>query len=114
MLAKKYRLARNKDFARISRQGKAVFGRELSLKWIKNDLPYSRFGIIVSLKVDKKANVRNRIKRRIRAVLKEYLTQFVRGYDFLILTRTGIKELDYHQIKDRMLKHFQKGDLIVN
>lgn len=112
MLSRKYRLARNKDFARVSQQGKAIFGREISLKWTKNNLSYSRFGIVVSLKVDKKANVRNKIKRRIRAALKEYLVQLVQGYDFLILTRAEIKELDYSQIKDRMLKYFQKGKLI--
>ncbi|MDD4996076.1 MAG: ribonuclease P protein component [Patescibacteria group bacterium] len=112
MLPKKYRLVKNNDFARVAQKGKMIFGQEVSLKWIKNDLNYSRFGITVSLKVDKRAVMRNKIKRRIRAILKKYLLQFVLGYDFLILTRPKIKELDFQQIESAILKIFKKGGLI--
>lgn len=112
MLSKQYRLTKNRDFIRASQRGRAVFSREISLKWIKNGLEYSRFGITVSLKVDKRAVVRNKIKRRIRAILKEYLSHFVPGYDFLVLTQPAIKELNYSQIKGAILKLFQKGKLI--
>lgn len=110
MLAKEYRLTKNNDFARVAQRGKAVFGREISLKWIKNDLDHSRFGIVVSLKIDKRAAVRNRVKRRIRAILKKHLSEFVSGYDFLFLTQPMVKMLDYHGIEAVILKIFgQKG-----
>ena len=82
------------------------------MKYIKNNLDYSRFGIIVSLKVSKKAVIRNKIKRRIRAILKENLFNIVQGYDFMILTKSGIEGLDYSQIKNKLLKLFQKQNLI--
>lgn len=113
MLAKRYRLTKNKDFAKVAQQGQVVFSRALGLKWIKNNLPYSRFGIVVSLKVDKKAVVRNKVKRRIRAVLKENLSKIVKGCDFLILTKPEIKELDYQQIKDKLLNLLERNDLFI-
>ena len=114
MIPKQYRLTKDKDFAKVAKQGKAIFGRGLGLKYIKNNLSYSRFGITVSLKVDKKAVVRNKIKRRIKAILKGDLFKIAKGYDILILTRAEIKDSDYSQIKDKLLKLFQKGKLIKN
>ena len=112
MLPRQHRLTKNKDFARVAQQGKVIFGRELGLKYIKNDLAFSRFGVVVSLKISKKAVVRNKIKRRIRAILKENLSKITSGYDFMILTRLGVKDLDYSQIKDKFLRLFQKEKLI--
>ena len=112
MLPKQYRLTKNKDFARVAQQGKIIFSHVLNLKFIKNNLNYSRFGIIVSLKVSKKAVIRNKIKRRIRAILKENLFNIIQNYDFMILTKSGIENLDYSQIKSVLLKLFQKQNLI--
>ncbi len=113
MLAKRYRLSKNKDFAKLARRGQAAFVRDLGFKWIKNNLPYSRFGIVVSLKVDKRAVVRNRVKRVIRAILKENLSQIVKGYDFLILTKAGIKESNYREIKNKLLNILKRNDLVI-
>ena len=63
MLPKKHRLKKNNDFADVAKNGKAFFSREISLKWIENNLPFSRFGITVSLKVDKRATTRNKINK---------------------------------------------------
>jgi len=112
MLPKKYRLIKNNDFAEVAQKGKAVFGREISLKWTENNLSFPRFGIVVSLKVDKKATIRNKIKRRIRNILKNDLPFFIPGYDFLILTRKGAQDLDYSQIKSKLLGLFKKGHLM--
>ena len=113
MLPKQYRLTKDKDFARVAQQGRAGFGQALIIKWIKNDLPYSRFGIVVSLKIDKRAVTRNRIKRILRAVLKENLLEIKKGFDFLILTKPEIKELDYKGIEVKLLGLLRKKNLLV-
>lgn len=114
MLAKKYRLRKNKDFEKAAKKGQAVFGNALSLKWIKNDLYYARFGIVVSLKVDKRATVRNRIKRIIRAIIRGHFNQFKQGFDYLVLANHDIKSMDYNEIKDKLLDLFKKGHLIID
>lgn len=113
MLASKYRLKKNNDFIRLARLGREIFVKEISLKYVKNNFSYSRFGLVVSLKVDKKAVVRNKIKRRIRAVLRKHLPQIVSGYDFLILIKPEIKQLTYRQLEEEILKLFQKQNFII-
>ncbi len=113
MLPKKYRLVKNKDFARVAHYGRKSYIPELSLKWIKNNQSYSRWGIIVSLKVDKKAVVRNKIKRRLRALLRENISSLASGWDVIIITKDRIKELDYTQLQDVFLKILRKCNLII-
>lgn len=51
----------------------------------KNDLTLSRFGFIASKKIDKRAVVRNRIKRVVRSCIEEMLGKIVEGYDMLFI-----------------------------
>ncbi|MCH7759115.1 ribonuclease P protein component [Patescibacteria group bacterium] len=111
MLAKQYRLTKDKDFARVAKKGQSIFSPELGIKWIKNNLAYSRFGIVVSLRIDKKAVIRNRIKRIFRAILRENLSELKRGFDFLILVRPKLKGMNYHQMEDKLLSLLKKKDL---
>jgi ribonuclease P protein component len=112
MLSRKYRLTKNKDFARVAQQGEFYRGHYFNLKWIENNLDCSRFGIVVSLKVDKKAVARNKIKRRLRAMIRENLGQIVSGYDFLILTKNNIKLLSYAEIKIELFRVLKNKGLI--
>ncbi|MDA2936553.1 ribonuclease P protein component [Patescibacteria group bacterium AH-259-L05] len=112
MLKKRYRLTKNKDFAHVAKQGQVVYGEILSIKWIKNNLDYSRFGIVVSLKIDKRATRRNRIKRILRAIIREYIDRFIPGFDYLILTTPKIKELTYKQIEQKFLGLARKNHLL--
>ena len=111
MLAKKNRLTRNKDFEAVSKQGKSLANSLLVLKWVKNDLSYSRFGIVVSLKIDKRATRRNKIKRRLREIIRSHLDCIKSGYDFLIIARNGIKDKKFKNLKSSFLKLLKKANL---
>ena len=112
MLKKQSRLNKNKDFAQVFQRGERLYGRYFTLRWLRNNLSYSRFGIIVSLKVDKKAVIRNKIKRRIRAIFKDNLDKLVINCDFLISTRKEIKDLFFQELKEEIQISFQKRRLI--
>jgi len=102
MLPKKYRLIENKDFKRVAKDGRGIYAKEIGIKYLKNNKNYSCFGIVVSLKVSKKAVVRNKIKRRIRAIIFGQLKTIKPGYDIIILTKPEIKELDYWSLKKKI------------
>src|SRR5258706_15865795 len=53
----------------------------------KNTLEYNRYGFIISKKIDKRATVRNRVKRRIRACVEELHPKMVTGYDLLFIIK---------------------------
>ena len=116
MLNKQYRLTKSKDFEKVARRGNVIYTKEIILKWIKNNLNHPRFGIVTSLKVSKKAVVRNKIKRRIRAILKEYLDNIFKreiSYDIMIITKSEIKDLNYQEIQKRLENIFTKAKLVL-
>lgn len=58
----------------------------------------TRIGISISQKVDKRAVVRNRMKRRIRAALRELLPHLEPGWMLVIGVRKRSPECNYEQI----------------
>lgn len=69
MLAKQYRVPRSVSFSNAHSRHN-VFFRVL---FKENTLPFNRFGFIVSKKVDKRAVVRNRLKRVLREAAAKHL-----------------------------------------
>ena len=55
----------------------------------------SCFGISISRKVSKRAVVRNRIKRQLKAVIRRYLPQVVPGCQVVIIVRTTAVECEF-------------------
>ena len=55
------------------------------LKLLKNDLKVSRFSFVVGQKVSKRANIRNRTKRKMRAVIKKELVKIKPGLDIVLV-----------------------------
>lgn len=56
-----------------------------------------QIGISISLKVSKRAVVRNRIKRQIRAALRQLLPRITSGWKFVVIVRPQAVECDYFQ-----------------
>lgn len=96
------RLNKNKDFERVAKTGQGIYVKEVGIKWAKNSLNFSRFGIVVPLKISKKAVVRNKIKRRIRAIVFQNLKTIKPGYDIMILVKPEIINLDFWELKEKL------------
>lgn len=58
-----------------------------ALRLGRNALKVSRFGIIVSKKIDKRATARNKIKRRMRFCLERNFKNIVPGFDLLFIAK---------------------------
>lgn len=113
MLPKANRLSKNKDILRVFKEGKIVRNDCLSLKFFKNQLPVSRFAFVVSLKVSKKAHLRNKIKRHLRESVRLRLKFIKTGFDAILKAEPGIKNKDYRQISDAALNLLEKSGLSV-
>jgi ribonuclease P protein component len=55
----------------------------------------SRIGISISQKVSKRAVVRNRIKRQLRAALRHLLVGFPEGWDMVVVVHPPAIQCDY-------------------
>jgi len=90
MLAKKYRLSANKDIQYVLKRGEIYFSPFFNIKILKNNLKNSRFCIVISTNISKKAVIRNRAKRQIRAIISKNITKISQNYDFIILTKPAV------------------------
>jgi len=115
MLPKKNRLKKKKDFERIFKRGKGYREDSLLLRVISNNLQFSRFGFIISQKVSKKAVVRNKIKRRLRAIIRESLPKIKKGIDgVIIIVGSGIENNSFKEIKEKVGRLIKKAKLLEN
>lgn len=64
-----------------------IVSQHLVIKVAKNNIKESRFGFVVSKKIDKKATARNKIKRELRNIVQENLGRIKPGFDFLIIVK---------------------------
>lgn len=107
-LPKVYRLRRRQDFAAVYRNGqqsgtKHFVVRALRVIEQRGDstgaavLPETRLGISVSQKVSKRAVVRNRIKRQMRAAFYQLIPQVNRGWWLVVGIRPAAIECQYGQ-----------------
>jgi len=108
MLDKKNCLKKKKDFQKVIKQGKKIEKDFLVLKFSENALKdVSRIGFIVSQKISKKAYLRNKIKRRLREIIKDNLDNLKPGYDLIFFTKKAIKEKDFLEI-EKIVKQILK------
>ena len=108
MLAKPQRLARDKDFEKIFKQGKSFFSKLLGVKIILNQRTVNRYGIIVSSKVSKKAVDRNLLKRQVREAIKRLDSKMAQGIDLAIVVLPAMLGSDFKIIRSELENVFAK------
>jgi len=94
-----HRLNRSADFERVRREGRSWHHRLLFLSASPNGLERSRFGFIVSRRVGS-AVVRNRVKRRLREVVRRHLGEIPRGWDVVLVARPPIAGAKFSEIEE--------------
>ena len=106
------RLRRSADFARVRRQGRQYRQSALRLGVSENALPHNRYGIVVSRRLGI-AVERNRIKRRLRALLAELHTELRQGYDMVLLPRRAVLWQPFDQLRRKLRELFLQAQLLV-
>ncbi len=112
MLKPANRLAKEQDFKLLARQGKPAYSDLFSVRVLPNGLPTSRFGIVISAKVSKKATARNLIKRRLTEVIRLNIKKIKPGYDVMILVKGTAVGKDYQQLQESLAGLFDKAKLL--
>ena len=92
----------NHVFRRLYGRGKSAVNPCLALYCRKNNLGYSRLGLTVVVKLGK-AVVRNRTRRRIREAYRLHESQFLPGYDLVVVARVKAGHSRYREIERSLL-----------
>lgn len=85
---------------------------EFVLKKRKNGLLLNRFGIVVSKKIDKRATVRNKIKRIFRNVLSDLNNNMMPGHDILFIAKNSSLSKTKEEINISIKNALEKAELI--
>jgi len=112
MLSRKYRLSDDVQIQEIKKKGRMYNQKDVSVLVLPNNLQASRFGFVVSLKVSKKAVVRNRVKRLLRGVVLRLLNKIRSGYDVLFLTKSSIQGTNEMEITKQVETLFLQAKIL--
>ena len=129
MLPQPHRLKQTRDFSKVYRHGKKAVSNHLVLRVLPDPavaqpqaehfcfggaelLPPTRFGITVSQKVSKRAVVRNRLKRQVRAAIKHFLPLLKPGFWVVINLRPEAVECEYGEILRELEELLTKLEVI--
>lgn len=109
---RKYRLRASADFEHVRRHGQAYRNRWVVLLVAPNSLPHSRFGFVVSKRMGK-AVQRNRLKRRLREIVRHlWQTGHVRnGFDVVLIPRTAATTADFETLRRAVHDVFVRASL---
>ncbi|MEB3358740.1 MAG: ribonuclease P protein component [Synechococcales bacterium] len=126
-LPKVHRLTHRRDFARVYQSGSRFANRHLVLRLLKEqppdpgkdpggaiapDLKPTQFGISISQKVSKRATVRNRIKRQIKAAIRDLLPRMAAGWRIVIVVRPPAVQCDYWQFLRELEQMLIRAEVI--
>jgi ribonuclease P protein component len=108
MLEKKYRLPATLRLANGSSYTTPLF----FLKTSSNGLTYSRFGFVIRKTVDKRATVRNRIRRVFRSCIEEMREELKEGVDMLFLLKSPVLEMEREALYNTLYSFLKEKGLV--
>ena len=113
MLPIKNRLKKREDFAQVFSKGAYAGYDGLSLKYAKNSLEITRIGFPIGKNYSKKAVIRNRSRRILRAALNTYLEQIRPGFDIIVLIKPAYQDIEFEKIIIELKKVLSKANLLL-
>lgn len=104
---KTYRLKRRKDFTQTYKRGKSVASKSVVLCYRKNGRSEMRVGFTVSKKVGN-AVVRNKVRRRMKEIVRLHQEMFAPGCDYVFVARVAAAKYPYISLEREMLSLLKK------
>jgi ribonuclease P protein component len=108
-LPREKRLRKRSEFATVYSRGRSWSHPLLALRVLPNQQPLTRFGFAIGKKVGG-AVVRNRVKRRLREVVRQAVV--APGYDVVVIGRPAARETSYQDLQEALLHLFRRAGLL--
>lgn len=93
----KLKLKKRKSFSYIYKYGKSTSSKYFTIIYLKTKFLY-KFGFVVNKKIGKSV-LRNKIKRRLREFCRNNLEMFNKNYNYIIIAKHEIIELNFKDYK---------------
>ena len=106
MLKSVNRLKKRKEFAYLYNNGTAKHTNNLTLVYLPTKHRPLKIGFSVGKKIGK-AHTRNLIKRRLRAIVRDYVNFLPDNYNMVFIAKSGITDITFEDLKTQV-------DLVIN
>jgi len=113
-LPKQYSLSHQREFNLVKEKGKLYSCPWLGILVLADTKSeqFSRFGFLISRKVDVRAVQRNRIKRLLSESVQPLLPKIKKGFKIVFLPRPAIKEKSLVEVREIVEKLLFQADLL--
>ena len=101
MKKKMLSIKKNYEFLRVYKKGSFFVGKYFILHTNPNILGEKRIGVSISKKVGNSVQ-RNRIRRRVKEIFREYFNHVSDNTDYVFVGRVGSSEASFGDIKREM------------
>ncbi len=104
-------LKQNSDFRLVYTRGRSAVSPRVVLYCRKNRRQGNRVGFTVSRKLGN-AVTRNRVRRRLREIMRLHDGDLRRGYDLILVARTRAVNTDYQKLESDVLRCLEQLQLL--
>jgi ribonuclease P protein component len=104
-------LSRPQEFAAFQGAGTTRSHPLLTARFLRTELGTTRFGLATGRKLGN-AVVRNRVRRRLREVLRVMAPSFQPGWDVLIIARPAIVDADHDALVGAVRRTLVRGGVL--
>jgi len=111
VLPKEYRIKEGKEYAYLYRTGKKANGRYIFIYFINNDFLFNRFGIVTSKRVGN-AVIRNKVKRRLRAIIQANPFFLEKQINMIIVAKKNSNQANYKELEKDFLEVMKKAKIL--
>lgn len=105
------RLKNPREFGLVYSRGTPCFGRYVVVSYLPTQRDVSRVGYAVSKKVGN-AVTRNKIKRRLKAIIQNQTNQFSPGYDVVIGAKRSAVGASFAELEQDVRRTLNKSRLL--
>lgn len=105
-----HRLREGRAFERARRRGRSWSTALVALTAVRNDLELTRCGFVVSRRVGN-AVVRNRVRRRLREIVRRLLATLPDGWDLVLSARPAAASATYVELEDAVCELLDRATL---
>lgn len=92
----------------LIKSGRRFFHPMASLFFAENNLDFSRFAVIVPVKLSKKSSKRNPLRRKTYEIIRRNYGDFKPGFDCILMFKPGSLKFSSKQIQEIILSLFVK------
>ena len=113
MLKKVNRLRKRYQYQYVYKAGKFVSEKAVAIHYVSSKTNNIKIGFAVTKKIGH-AIKRNFIRRRLREITRNLLSNLKQNYNVIFIAKEAILETDFDELKKQIINLLKRADLLKN